>query len=51
MEEVVLYIIVRTNVLLLVWKPPGLEVLASKTGVPYTTFAPLGGNAHVTLTL
>ncbi len=40
----------HTNVEVLVWKPPRLEVIASETGVPHTTFAPQGGDVHLELT-
>ena len=42
--------ILHTNVEVLVWKPPRLEVVASETGVPYTTFALQGGDVHLKLT-
>ncbi|KAK5630219.1 hypothetical protein RRF57_005934 [Xylaria bambusicola] len=41
--------ILRTNVEVLVWKPPGLDVLASENGISYTTTpAPVGEDLHPT---
>ncbi|KAJ3557319.1 hypothetical protein NPX13_g9952 [Xylaria arbuscula] len=44
-------VVLHTNVEVLVWKPPRLEVLASEIGVLHTTFAPQGRDAYLKLTL
>jgi hypothetical protein len=38
----------HTNVEVLVWKPPRLEVLASEIGALYTVFVPQGGEDVMT---